>query len=65
MELNDLLKLPPKQHPAVISTGCEGEPFAALSLMAAGEHRSIALDPTDTVIISATPIPGNYFVCPG
>jgi ribonuclease J len=27
--------------------------------MATGEHRSIALDPTDTVIISATPIPGN------
>ena len=58
VELNDLLKLPPKQT-AVISTGSQGEPFAALSLMAAGEHRSIALDPTDTVIISATPIPGN------
>lgn len=58
MDLNDLLKLPPEQA-AVISTGSQGEPFAALSLMAAGEHRSIALDPTDTVIISATPIPGN------
>ena len=58
VELNELLKLPPEQT-AVISTGSQGEPFAALSLMAAGEHRSIALDPTDTVIISATPIPGN------
>ena len=58
VELHELLKLPPKQT-AVISTGSQGEPFAALSLMAAGEHRSITLEPTDTVIISATPIPGN------
>lgn len=58
VELRELLTLPPEQA-AVISTGSQGEPFAALSLMAAGEHRSIALDPTDTVIISATPIPGN------
>jgi len=58
VELHELLKLPPEQT-AVISTGSQGEPFAALSLMAAGEHRSITLEPTDTVIISATPIPGN------
>ena len=58
VELNELLALPPDEA-AVISTGSQGEPFAALSLMAAGEHRSITLDPTDTVIISATPIPGN------
>jgi ribonuclease J len=58
VELDELLRLPPAQT-AVISTGSQGEPFAALSLMAAGEHRSITLDPTDTVIISATPIPGN------
>ena len=58
VDLNELLKLPPDET-AVISTGSQGEPFAALSLMAAGEHRAITLDPTDTVIISATPIPGN------
>jgi len=58
VELKQLLSMPPEET-AVISTGSQGEPFAALSLMAAGEHRSIALDPTDTVILSATPIPGN------
>ena len=58
MELDDLLELPPERT-AVISTGSQGEPYAALSLMAAGQHRSIDLQPDDTVIISATPIPGN------
>ncbi|HHC08309.1 MAG TPA: ribonuclease J [Actinobacteria bacterium] len=58
VELDDLLELPPERT-AVISTGSQGEPFAALSLMAAGEHRSLKLEPGDTVIISATPIPGN------
>ncbi len=58
VELEDLLSLPPDRT-AVISTGSQGEPFAALSLMAVGEHRSVTLDPADTVIISATPIPGN------
>jgi ribonuclease J len=58
VELDQLLVMPPDKT-AVISTGSQGEPFAALSLMAAGEHRSVTLDPDDTVIISATPIPGN------
>ena len=58
MDLDDLLELPPEKT-AVISTGSQGEPYAALSLMAAGQHRSIDLRPDDTVIVSATPIPGN------
>jgi len=58
VEVDDLLELPPDQT-MIISTGSQGEPFAALSLMAAGEHRFVELDPADTVIISATPIPGN------
>jgi ribonuclease J len=58
MEINDLAKLDPAET-AVICTGSQGEPFAALSLMASGQHRNIKLDPGDTVIISATPIPGN------
>ncbi len=56
--LDDLVSLP-EEETAIISTGSQGEPFAALSLMAAGEHRSIKLTERDTVIISATPIPGN------
>ncbi|NNF64706.1 MAG: ribonuclease J [Acidimicrobiia bacterium] len=58
VEMKDLVELPSNQT-AIICTGSQGEPFAALSLMASGEHRSIHLEPDDTVIISATPIPGN------
>ena len=58
VDLPELLDMPADKT-AVISTGSQGEPFAALSLMAAGEHRSVTLEPEDTVIISATPIPGN------
>jgi len=58
VDLNELVGMP-DSHTAIISTGSQGEPFAALSLMAAGEHRSISLSEDDTVIISATPIPGN------
>ena len=58
MSLDELAELPPEQT-AIICTGSQGEPFAALSLMASGNHRSITLEPTDTVILSATPIPGN------
>ncbi len=58
VELDELVDLP-NAETAIISTGSQGEPFAALSLMAAGEHRSVKLSEDDTVIISATPIPGN------
>ncbi len=58
VELEELVSLP-AERTGIISTGSQGEPFAALSLMAAGEHRSVTLEPDDTVIISATPIPGN------
>ncbi len=43
----------------VISTGSQGEPLSALSLLAAGENKWLQLRSGDVVVISAHPIPGN------
>src|SRR5439155_25671495 len=43
----------------VISTGSQGEPLSALSLMAAREHKWVKLQPGDAVILSSSVIPGN------
>jgi ribonuclease J len=58
VDIEELVDLPPERQ-MVISTGSQGEPFAALSLIASRRHRFVDLDPTDTVLVSATPIPGN------
>lgn len=44
---------------AVLATGGQGEPRAALALMARGEHRQITLTPNDVVLMSSGAIPGN------
>ncbi len=43
----------------VLTTGSQGEPLSALTRMAGGQHRSVSIRRGDTVIIAATPIPGN------
>jgi ribonuclease J len=58
LDIVDLMKLPPEQQ-LLITTGSQGEPFAALSLMASKRHKWVELEAEDTIIISATPIPGN------
>ncbi|MFN2588729.1 MAG: ribonuclease J [Actinomycetota bacterium] len=49
----------PRERAVVLCTGSQGEPLSALSLIAAGEHKMVSLDAGDTVILSASPIPGN------
>lgn len=43
----------------IVTTGSQGEPMSALTRMAMSDHRKVSIVPGDTVIISATPIPGN------
>ncbi|MBR3384412.1 MAG: ribonuclease J [Atopobiaceae bacterium] len=49
----------PDDKVVVLCTGSQGEPLSALARMANGEHRSLTITSNDTVIISATPVPGN------
>ena len=54
-ELDDF----PDHKLVIISTGSQGEPLSALRRMAHGDHPRVELHEHDTVIFSATPIPGN------
>lgn len=49
----------PDDQTVVITTGSQGESMAALSRMSANIHRKISIKPTDTIIFSSTPVPGN------
>lgn len=53
------LKDYPDEQTVLITTGSQGESMAALSRMASGMHRKIAIKPKDTIIFSSNPIPGN------
>lgn len=55
----ELLKNYPDEKTVIITTGSQGESMAALSRMAGDNHRKISIGPTDTVIFSSHPIPGN------
>jgi ribonuclease J len=54
----DVNKFPPEQV-VIICTGSQGEPTSALTRIANQDHRQIRIKPGDTVILSATPVPGN------
>jgi len=58
IELSDMKNYTDNQI-VIVTTGSQGEPMAALSRMAASDHRQITITPSDKVIISASPIPGN------
>jgi ribonuclease J len=58
IEPEEVNKLP-ADRVVILSTGSQGEPMSALTRMARSTHRKVDILPGDTVIIAATPIPGN------
>ncbi len=49
----------PRERVAMLVTGCQGEPMAALARMATGSYKQLRIEPEDTVVLSARIIPGN------
>ena len=58
MRPNELAELPRDQQ-LILCTGSQGEPMSAMTRIAYDDHRDVKVEPGDTVIISAKPIPGN------
>jgi ribonuclease J len=55
----DRIKDQPDGELVIATTGAQGEPMAGLARMANRDHRYVEIQPGDTVIVSASPIPGN------
>jgi ribonuclease J len=49
----------PAERVVILCTGSQGEPTSALTRIANQDHRQVRIQPGDTVILSATPVPGN------
>jgi ribonuclease J len=58
LKIDEIRQLPPEKV-VIMTTGSQGEPLSALTRIARNEHKQVKIVPGDTVIISATPIPGN------
>ncbi|MEI4802931.1 ribonuclease J [Bacillus sp. NPDC077411] len=58
IEAHEINQMDPEKV-AILCTGSQGEPLAALARLASGSYRQVDILPEDTVIIAATPIPGN------
>lgn len=58
VDIDEIVSLPGNQA-CILTTGSQGEPMSALTRMAMNDHRRVEIQPGDTVIISASPIPGN------
>ncbi len=58
MDIEEVKKLPAEQI-VIVTTGSQGEPMSALTRMSTADHRKVTIVPGDTVVISATAIPGN------
>jgi ribonuclease J len=58
VDIDELNSLPPERA-VILTTGSQGEPMSALTRISMSEHRKVEIMPGDTVIIAATPIPGN------
>ncbi len=58
IRIEDVESYPPEKV-VVVTTGSQGEPMSGLARMSVRDHRKFKIVPGDTVVISATPIPGN------